>query len=192
MSFYANISGKWALQSARLADQRANAAQFWTERNRRERVLLTLAAAVVLLGLVYLLLIDPALQGRAQLHKNLPVLRQQSAQLQVMAKQAAALPAITTPAAPAAGVSKESIEAVLQKNTLKAQSVSWNGEFARLQFTDVPFSTLLDVLQTLQATMRLAVVEANITNVTNTNTNTNAATAGNVNASLTLRAPKAN
>lgn len=180
MSFYANISAKWALQSARIADQRANAAQFWTERNRRERVLLTLAAAVVLLGLVYLLLIDPALQGRAQLHKNLPVLRQQSAQLQVMAKQAAALPTATSPAAPAAGVSKESIEAVLQKNDLKAQSVSWNGEFARLQFTDVPFSTLLDVLQTLQATMRLAVVEANITN-------TNAAIAGSVNASLTLR-----
>lgn len=182
MSFYANISGKWALQSARLADQRANAAQFWTERNRRERVLLTLAAAVVLLGLVYLLLIDPALQGRAQLHKNLPVLRQQSAQLQTMATRAAALPAVTAPAA-AAGVSKESIEAILQKNDLKAQSVSWNGEFARLQFTDVPFSTLLDVLQTLQATMRLAVVEANITN-------TNAAIAGSVNASLTLRALK--
>lgn len=190
MTFYNRFSGKWALQSARLADKRATAALFWSERNRRERILIAFAAAVVLLGLLYLLLIDPALQGRAQLHKNLPVLRQQSAQLQAMAKQAAALPAITTPAPTAAGVSKESIEAMLQKNGLQAKSVAWSGGFARLQFADIPFSALLDALQTLQSTMQLAVVEASVTNA-NTATTGATALAGNVNASLTLRASKA-
>ncbi|NMM37426.1 MAG: type II secretion system protein M [Glaciimonas sp.] len=174
------FSGKWALQSARFTDRRATAAHFWSERNRRERILIALGVAVVLLGLLYVLLIDPALQGRAQLRKNLPVLRQQSAQLQAMAKQAAALPKVAAPTA--TSVSKESIEAALQTSGLRAKSVAWSGDFAQLQFTEVPFNALLDALQPLQKTMRLAVVEATVTAT---------GTAGSVNASLTLRAQKA-
>lgn len=178
MSLYRKFSEKMALKPGRLADMRATAALFWAARNARERVLIALGAAVVLLGLLYLLLIDPALQGRTQLHKNLPVLRLQAAQLQALAKQVAALPA----AADAAGVSKEGIEAALQKNGLQAKNVVWAGGFARLQFADVPFGAMLDALQALQKTTRLAVVEASVTAT---------AVAGSVNASLTLRAQKA-
>lgn len=174
-------SARLALPSGRLAGIRAGAASFWAERNGRERVLIGVAGAVLLLGLLYALLIDPALQGRARLHKSLPQLRLQAAQLQALAKQAAALPAAAAPDAVAA--SKESIEAELQKSGLRAQNVVWSGDFARLQLTEVPFSVLLDALQALQKTLRLTVIEANVTA---------APVAGSVNASLTLRAPKAN
>ncbi|WP_025916089.1 type II secretion system protein GspM [Herminiimonas sp. CN] len=180
MSLRDKLSGKLALQPGRLAGMRAAAALFWAARNGRERILLGAAGAVLLLGLSYALLIDPALQGRVRLYKNLPVLRLQAAQLQALAKQAAALPAAAAPDAVAA--SKESIEAALQKNGLQAQNVVWSGGFARLQFTEVPFSALLDAVQGLQKTMRLAVAEASVTAT---------AAAGSVNASLTLRAQKA-
>lgn len=153
---------------------------FWAARNRRERLLLIVAGVVVALGLLYLLLIDPAMQARARLYKNLPVLRQQAAQLQALAKQAAALPAVEAP--DAAGISKERIEALLQKNGVQAHNVVWSNGFARLQLTQVPFGALLDALQALQRATRLRVVEANIV--------PDAAQAGRVNASLTLRAQK--
>lgn len=187
MSLYRKFSEKLGFKPGRLSEMRATAVLFWAARNRRERILLALGFAVVLFGLLYLLLMAPALQGRSQLHKNLPVMRQQAAQLQVLAKQAAALPAATAPAA--AGISKESIEAALQKNGLQAQSVVWSGDFARLQFAAVPFGALLDALQALQKTMRLTVVEASVT--ATTTDATMATMAGNVNASLSLRAQKA-
>ncbi|MEO8408003.1 MAG: type II secretion system protein GspM [Oxalobacteraceae bacterium] len=174
------LAGKAALQSGRLTAMRAAATLFWAARNGRERILLLIAGAVVVLGLLYLLLIDPAIQGRARLHKNLPVLRQQAAQLQALAKQAVALPA--APAPDAAGVSKARIEALLQKNGLQAHSVVWSNGFARLQFTQVSFSALLDALQALQQATRLTVVEASVTATPDP---------GSVNASLTLRAQKA-
>lgn len=180
MNLRSKFSGKWVLKPGRLADLRATAASLWAARNRRERALLAIGAAVVLLGLLYLLLIDPALQGRAQLRKNLPVVRLQSVQLQALANQAAALPAAVAP--DTAGVGKESIEALLRKNGLQAQSVAWSGDSARLQFAEVPFGALLDALQALQKATRLAVVEARITAT---------AVTGSVDASLTLRAPKA-
>ena len=99
--------------------------EFWAVRDARERAMLSAAAAVVLLGLIYALLIDPALTGREQLHKNLPELRQQVAQLQALSKEAAALSG--KPAAPpiamAMAISKENIEAALARNGLKPQSV---------------------------------------------------------------------
>jgi general secretion pathway protein M len=40
-------------------------------------------------------LVDPALDGRAALHKSLPQLRQQAAEMQAMAREAQALQART-------------------------------------------------------------------------------------------------
>jgi type II secretory pathway component PulM len=43
----------------------------------------------VLLALLYLLLIDPAVEGRASCNRSLPQLRQQAAELQAMARKRA-------------------------------------------------------------------------------------------------------
>lgn len=180
MNWRDNFSAKPASPPGRLSEMRAAAALFWSARNRRERSLIALAGAVVGLGLLYALLIDPALQGRVRLQQSLPALRLQAAQLQALAKQAAALPAAAAPAA--ADVSKESIQALLQDKGLPAQSVDWSGDVARLQFKEASFGALLDAVQVLQQAARLTVVEATITA---------APAAGSVNASLTLHTHKA-
>ena len=91
--------------------------------------MLMVAALVVSLGLYYALLIDPALTGRQRLNRNLPVLRQQVAQMQAMAKEATSLSGkSSTPQIP---FSKENIEAALARNGLKAQNVMLTGDFAK-------------------------------------------------------------
>ena len=133
---------------------------FWAARDARERAMLSAAAGVVLLGLYYALLIDPALAGREQLNRNLPVLRQQAAQLQALSGEAAALSG-KTPAPPVA-MSKENIEAALARKGLKAQSVTLTGGFAKVQFAAVSYSGTLEWLEDMQRTAMLSVTDANI------------------------------
>lgn len=139
---------------------RQSFSEFWAARDARERAMLSAAAGVLLLGLYYVLLIDPALTGREQLNKNLPVLRQQAAQLQALSREAAALSGKT--AAPPVAMSREIIEAALARKGLKAQSVTLTGDFAKVQFAAVSFSGTLDWLEDMQRTAMLSVADANI------------------------------
>ena len=134
--------------------------EFWAGRDARERVMLTAAAAVVVLGLIYATLIAPAVTGREQMNKNLPLLRQQVAQLQALAKEAAALAA--QPAPPLAVMSKESISTLLMRNNLKPQSVMLSGDQVEVQLTAASFASTLAWLDEMQKSARLVVVEANI------------------------------
>lgn len=150
---------------------------FWNERNQRERRMLSLAAAVVLLGLVYALLIDPALSGRGDLEKRLPALRQQAAEVQSLARQAASAPApANTPAPPP--MTRESLETSLSRKGLKAQNLSVTGELAKAQFSGVSFAALVDWLTELQGVPRISVLDANVEAQPQPDT---------VNATLTLR-----
>jgi general secretion pathway protein M len=149
---------------------------FWGERNQRERSMLVAAIAVVVVGLFYMLLIDPAVSGRQMLEKRLPALRQQAAELQAMAKDATALSGKA--AAPAAAVTRESLEASLTRNGLKPQSVSLTGDLAKVQLSSASFAGITDWLDEMQRTARLSVAEATIEAL---------AQADMVNATLTLR-----
>ena len=152
---------------------------FWSERNQRERTMLAIAIAVVVAGLFYMQLIDPAVSGRETLQKRLPALRQQAAELRAMAKEATTLSGKT--AAPATTVTKESLEASLTRKGLKPQSVSLTGELAKVQLTSASFAGLVDWLNEMQQTARLSVIDANIEAL---------AQADMVNATLTLRQQK--
>ena len=153
---------------------------FWSVRNARERMMIATAMIVIVLGLVYVLLIDPALAGREQLNKSLPVLRQQVAELQAMTREASALLARTAPAV--APVSRESLETALTRKGLKPQNVTVTGDgIARVQLTSVPFAGVIDWLDEMQKTALLSVLEANVTALPE---------AGQVNANLTLRQRK--
>jgi general secretion pathway protein M len=149
---------------------------FWGERNQRERSMLVAAIAVVVAGLFYMLLIDPAVSGRQMLEKRLPALRQQAAELQAMAKDATALSGKA--AAPTAAVTRESLEASLTRNGLKPQSVSLTGDLAKVQLSSASFAGITDWLDEMQRTARLSVAEATIEAL---------AQADMVNATLTLR-----
>lgn len=152
---------------------------FWSERNQRERTMLIIAIVVVVAGLFYVLLIDPAISGRQDLQKRLPALRQQAAELQAMAKEATALSGKTPP--PAAPVTKESLEASLTRKGLKPQSVSLTGDLAKVQLSSASFANITEWLDEMQKTARLTVVEANVEALLQSDS---------VNATLTLRQQK--
>jgi general secretion pathway protein M len=146
--------------TALLNQSRQSFSEFWAVRDARERAMLAVAALIVTLGLAYALLIDPALAGRDRLNKNLPVLRQQVAQLQALAKEAAALSGKS--AAPLIIMSKENIEAALARNGLKPQNVMLTGDFAKVQLATASFAGMLNWLDDMQKSALLSVVDANI------------------------------
>jgi general secretion pathway protein M len=165
--------------TALLNQSRQSFSEFWAVRDARERAMLAVAALVVTFGLAYALLIDPALAGRDRLNKNLPVLRQQVAQMQALSKEAAALSGKS--AAPLIAMSKENIEAALARNGLKPQSVMLTGDFAKVQLAAVSFAGTLNWLDDMQKTALLSVVDANIVVL---------AQPDMVNATFTLRQPR--
>lgn len=132
---------------------------FWGERNQREQAMLSVAMLVIVLGLFYMLLIDPAMSGRQDLEKKLPALRQQAAEVQAMAKEASGLAGKT--AAPPATVTKESLEASLARKGLKPKSVSLTGEIVKVQLASASFAGTIEWLDEMQRTARLSVVDAN-------------------------------
>lgn len=129
----------------------------WNARTAREQHFLLGAGVTIAVTLFYLILIGPALQGRAQLQRSLPQLRMQAAQLRALADTATILPvaADTT-----SMLSRQKLEGTLRQHGLKAQNVSISGDGVRLQFDDVPFAQLLDCLRTLQKTQQLVVADA--------------------------------
>jgi len=149
---------------------------FWLERNARERNILAAGAAFVALALIYLLFINPALSGRAQLDKSLPQMRQQAAELQALARQAAELNAAG--AAPAAPVTKETIEAGLARRNIKPQSVLVSGEVIKVQLQGVSFAAVAAWLDEMQKNSRVSLVEGTFDAQSGVDT---------VNASLTMR-----
>ncbi|MBB3121876.1 type II secretion system protein GspM [Pseudoduganella violacea] len=158
-----------------LAQYQARAGEFWNARTEQERKLLTIGGAVVGLALFYVLLVDPALSGRAKLNKELPELRQQAAELQALAVEAAALNG--QPSVPPAPMSRESINTSLQARGLTAQNVMVTGEYAKLEFKGVAFAGLVTWLDAMRRENQLTVQETTVTAQS---------TAGMVDAAVTL------
>jgi general secretion pathway protein M len=150
---------------------------FWQARNPRERLILRLALALVVLALIYLVLIEPALNARDQLSRQVPQLRQQVAQMQSLAKEAASLPAASAPQTPSP-LSQESVATSLASHGLKPQNLNVSADTVRLQVSDASFSSLMSWLGTARSTAMLEVAEANIVAQSQS---------GRVNATLTLR-----
>ena len=159
-----------------LNQSRQSFAEFWAARNARERAMLAAATVVVALGLIYATMINPALAGRERLNNDLPVLRQQVAELQALSKEVSALSGKTAPSI--AAITREGIEASLARKGLKPQSVLLTGDLAKVQLPAVSFTATLDWLDDMQKTALLSVVDANIVAL---------AQADSVDATLTLR-----
>jgi general secretion pathway protein M len=56
--------------------------RYWSDRAPREKAILAAGAAVVLLALVYLVMIEPARSGIARLERSLPAMRAQAVRLE--------------------------------------------------------------------------------------------------------------
>lgn len=169
-----------SLNASRISDRFAGVLQpardYWNARAPRERSILAALGGVVLLALLYLLLIEPALSGRAQLQKTLPGLRGQVSQVQGMSRELSA----TKPSGDAAAqpATRENIEASLTRAGLKAQSVTVTGELIRVQMNAVSFAGVAAWLEQVAKSLGISVSEASIVAQ---------AQADTVNATLTLR-----
>lgn len=133
---------------------------FWEEREVRERKAILLGGAALLLTLIWLLLLNPPLTGRVQLDKSLPVLRQQAAELQGMASEAARLTQQAAP--PAMPLTRESVEAALARHGLKAKTILVTGEMLKVELTTASFAALIAWLDDMGRTARTHVVESAI------------------------------
>ena len=158
------------------------ASRFWAERNLREQRILLAGMAAVLAALIYLLLVSPALSGIERYQRSLPQMRQQVAQLQALTQEAVMLPQGEAAAPASAPLTREGLEAALQRRGLKAESLSVSGEIVRLQFASASFSALTEWMNEARAAFQLAVTEATVTGQP---------TPDIVKASLTLRQQKA-
>ncbi|MBJ7310087.1 type II secretion system protein GspM [Rugamonas sp. CCM 8940] len=154
----------------------AAGAAFWQARSEQERRLLGIGGAVLGLALAYSLLLAPALDGRVKLQQELPLLRQQAAELQALALEAGQLKG-QNQVAPAA-MTRDALVASLAASSLTAQSISLTGDYAKLQLNGVQFANLMAWLAAQRADSRVAVREASISAQS---------PAGMVDAVLTLR-----
>jgi general secretion pathway protein M len=121
-----------------LTTLRTRADAFWQVRTEQERKLLRIGGAVVGLALFYSIAIGPAMDGAAQLHKELPQLHQQAAEMQVMAREAQALQGQNTIAP--TPMSREMLNAGLSARGLTPQSMNVTGEYAKLQFNGAQYA----------------------------------------------------
>lgn len=139
-------------------DLRDAAASFWSERNERERRILSLGAVVVVIGLCYFALFNYPLKGIRQLTADLPDLRAKSAQVQTLAAQVTQLKNTVAQTDP---VTQDGVSASLGTHGLKPKSVSVSDGFVRLQLENVSFAGLADWLDEQQKTTHMTVIEAN-------------------------------
>lgn len=135
--------------------------RFWSSRTDRERRILAAGVALLSLILLWLLLIDPALEARARWQKDLPELRNQLAQMRALSNEINSLPA--RPASAAAELSRPAIERSLNDKGLRPQSLTITDEKLTLSFTDVSFAMLTEWLQQWQSGAQLAVTDATVT-----------------------------
>jgi general secretion pathway protein M len=155
---------------------RERASVYWLARSEQERKYLAVGGVVVVLAVIYLLLIAPAAEGRAQLRKSLPELRQQAAQLRSMAAEATEL--ARQPQLEMVPMTREALAASLSASGITPQSLTMSGEYAKLQLDNVAFANLTTWLDAQRRENRVAVQDAAVTALP---------VPGQVNASMTLR-----
>ncbi|QYF94992.1 type II secretion system protein M [Massilia sp. PAMC28688] len=159
-----------------IANVRERAALYWLARTEKERTYLTVGGATVAGALVYMLLIDPAVTGIATLNKKLPEMREQAARVEALAREAGDLarqaPPQVTP------MTKEALSASLAARSLSPTSLAMTGDYAKLQFTNVPFAGLYSWLDAQRRDHRIEVQDLAVTAGT---------PLGQVDATLTLR-----
>ena len=162
--------------AAQIVALRERALAYWLARTDQERTFLAVGGGVAALALVYLVFLEPALDGREQLRRSLPEMRQQAAQMQTLAAEAQALNA--QPAPSVTPMTREGLNASLSTRGLTAASLVMTGEFAKLEFTGVSFANLMAWLDAQRRENRVLVQDAAFTAKE---------AIGQVDATLTLR-----
>lgn len=140
--------------------------QRWRQLSRRERRLLVLTLGIALIAGVYLLLIEPALQGRAAVQSRLPLLREQVAQADLMVGEARRLNSVAA-AAPRPSLQsvrlrlEQSLEAAGLRPSL--QQIQATETLIDLRFRGVSFALWIAWLETALRETRMRVADLSVT-----------------------------
>jgi general secretion pathway protein M len=153
---------------------------FLLERAPRERMILAVGAALLLLAVAYLLLIEPAWQGIARLERTLPQQRAKAAELDALLNEVRGLKTRPQVATVSASEVRGALEASLKRAGLKAaRIVPLSDGDIQLTFANVPYGTWA---AWLAASERELGARTRAVTVTGKD-----APAGNVDAELALR-----
>lgn len=139
----------------------------WRGLAGRERRMLVIGASVLLLAFVYLVLVEPAWQGRRKLAQEIPTLRAQLAQLSALSQEARRLSALPPVAGSIEALRRsvdESVKGAGMASNLTEFQVG-NGLF-EMRFKEVPHALWLEWLDTTLRETRLRVAAATITRET--------------------------
>jgi general secretion pathway protein M len=148
------------MTSSVLQQFRTALAASWSARSASERKLLGIAGVALALLLVAMVLIVPALNGRTQLHKQIPALRAQVAQMQALSEQAANY---TSQAPNTAPLSAKDVETTLQSHGLKASNLNVSADMVQVQLGDAAFASVVAWLAEMQQHAHATVSETTIT-----------------------------
>lgn len=134
---------------------------FWSSLAPRERRLVATALTVVLVAIAYLVLWEPAARARTQLAKELPVLREQAAEMSSLAREAQSL-ANAVPAPVTGAAQRTALEDTLTRHGLKPTQLTVHDGTVQLQLDGVTFGAWSDWLTSVRDAYRLQVKEAQI------------------------------
>jgi len=138
--------------------------QIWRTLAARERRLVGMAAGTVLVAVAYLLLLEPAWNGRRELQAELPALRSQLAQMSALTVEAKRLGAARR-GADSPQAMRSALEASVQGAGLSGSltRLDLSGELFDLQFGSVPHAAWLAWLDTTVRETQLRVVDLAVT-----------------------------
>jgi general secretion pathway protein M len=154
------MSNTESQQSLDMRFFKERAAEFWQERDVRERRYLIVMTIVICCALVYGVLLSPALRGTKELKDRIPLARQQVAEMANLSKKSAQLQSILNE--PVAEISKDTLESTLNRNGIKWQVLSVSDDVVRLQISSVAYVSMMECLVEWQKNNRLSVEEAKL------------------------------
>jgi general secretion pathway protein M len=138
--------------------------RFWSERAPREQAMLATALILVALTLIYLLLIEPASTGIAQLERGLPGARAQAAELDSLLAEVNALKSRAQVATVSATEARGTIEKSLATAGLKATRIApLSSTDLQVSLANVPYATSITWLAGIERDLgaRAVAVTAN-------------------------------
>ena len=136
-------------------------AKAWQVRNQREKQGLTLAAAVLISWLGWVLLVNPALRGRAHWQRELPTMQNELSQMHSLLKDIGKLPPDSKKSS--LPVLRQTLESSLTEKGLRAESLEIADGRVKARFVDISFSSFAELLQQWQIASQLVVEEVTVT-----------------------------